>query len=96
MLKGAVEYILGVRPILHGIMIDPCIPKKWTSFKMTRKFRGKIFEFHVENPRHISKGVKEVFIENEKLNGQMIDFSDPKIRKIIQKKTHLNVKVIMG
>lgn len=96
MLKGAVEYILGIRPIFQGIMIDPCIPKKWTSFKVTRKFRGKIFEFQIENPHHISKGVKEVFIENEKLNGQIIDFSDPKIRKSVQKKTRLKVKVIMG
>ncbi|MGA9269565.1 MAG: glycosyl transferase, partial [Lutimonas sp.] len=38
------QYILGVQPDYEGLRIDPCIPKDWNGFKMTRKFRGATYK----------------------------------------------------
>src|SRR5579871_113444 len=51
------QYILGIRPTYSGLMVDPCIPKDWGKYEVTRKFRGSTYHIVVKNPRHVSKGV---------------------------------------
>jgi len=34
------QWILGVKPDYDGLKIDPCIPKAWDGYKVTRYFRG--------------------------------------------------------
>ncbi|MEC9490595.1 MAG: glycosyl hydrolase family 65 protein [Halanaerobiales bacterium] len=81
------QWILGIRPEFEGLKIDPCIPAEWDSFKVKRKFRGSEFEIEVKNPEHISKGVKEIFVEGEKIEGQILkDFDRGPVK----------VEVIMG
>jgi len=38
---SATQYILGLRPEIDGLRIDPCIPSAWDGFTATRRFRGK-------------------------------------------------------
>jgi len=61
------QFILGIRPDYNGLVIDPCIPTEWKSYKVTRKFRGAIYEIEVQNVDGVSKGVKEIRINGEKL-----------------------------
>jgi len=61
------QYILGIRPAYDGLIIDPCIPTEWKSFKVTRKFRGAIYNIKVHNPDGVSKGIKEISIDGLKL-----------------------------
>ena len=83
-----VQYILGVRPQYDGIEIDPCIPKSWKGYTVNRKFRGAQFEIIINNESGVSKGVKEIQLNGEKLDGVIIP---------VQPKGSLNkVKVIMG
>ncbi|PLV60433.1 GH36-type glycosyl hydrolase domain-containing protein [Thermotoga sp. KOL6] len=82
------QYILGIRPTYDGLMVDPCIPKDWDGFKVVRKFRGTTYEITVKNPAHVSKGVKEVFVDGEKIEGKILPlFDDGKVHK---------VEVVMG
>ncbi|RXP64584.1 glycosyl transferase [Lutibacter sp. HS1-25] len=82
------QYILGVKPDYDGLSINPCIPSKWDGFKMTREFRGATYSIEVLNPDHISKGVKQLIVNGEIVNGTVIP--------ILEKgKTH-TVKVVMG
>ena len=32
--------ILGVQPQYDGLKLDPCVPKAWKSFSISRRFRG--------------------------------------------------------
>jgi cellobiose phosphorylase len=57
------QYILGVRPCLDGLLIDPCIPEEWKGYKVTRKFRGSTYRIEVSNPDGKSKGIREVWID---------------------------------
>ena len=67
------QYILGVKPDYKGLVIDPCIPQEWKSFRVTRKFRGATYEIEVVNPNGVSKGVKQIKIDNKVLeSGNLI------------------------
>jgi len=82
------QYILGIRPEYDGLLIDPCIPKVWNGFTVQRKFRNAVYKITVKNPEHVSKGIKEVSVDDKSLDGNILPvFEDGKIH---------NVTVIMG
>ena len=82
---AATQYILGVRPSLRGLTIDPCIPSEWNGFSVKRKFRGCEYSITVENPGHIEKGEVEVYLDGVKIDGNTV----------LSSKKRANVKVIM-
>jgi cellobiose phosphorylase len=66
------QYILGIRPTYDGLMVDPCIPKSWNGFKVTRKFRGATYHIEVENPSKVNKGVLKITLDNQVLSGNIL------------------------
>ncbi len=68
----ASQSILGVQPDYTGLRIDPCIPKKWKGFSVSRKFRGVTYSIEVTNPKSKSKGVKSLKIDGQKIAGNVI------------------------
>ncbi len=42
------EFICGVKPTLKGLKIEPCLPTGWNGTKLTRKFRGEIYDITFE------------------------------------------------
>jgi cellobiose phosphorylase len=88
MWKVSLEWIMGVRPHLEGLLIDPCIPTAWAKFSVKRHFRNAEYMITVENPERISKGVRTVTVDGEKIDSSII----PAFR---DGKTH-GVSVIMG
>ena len=81
------QFILGIQPKFDGLAIDPCIPVGWNGFSVQRKFRGTTYQIRVENPEKVSKGVKELWVDGEKQDGNIIP---------VQSKKECQVKVIMG
>jgi cellobiose phosphorylase len=81
------QHILGIQPDYDGLIVNPCIPENWDGFKVHRKFRGTEYHVEVTNPNHISKGVKELWVDAEKIEGNVIP---------VQKKVVCEVKVILG
>ncbi len=84
----AAQHILGIRPELDGILIDPCVPREWKSFKVSRRYRGALYNINVENPDGVSKGVAQLSVEGEPLDGAKIPCAAP--GKTVE------VKVLMG
>jgi cellobiose phosphorylase len=70
------QYLLGVRPTFDGLMIDPCIPRAWDGFKVTREFRGAMYHITVENPNHVCKGVESVTVDGQVVEGNTISILD--------------------
>ncbi len=68
----ATNHILGVRPEIDGLRIDPCIPKAWTSFTVHRVFRGKTVHIEVRNPAGVNRGVKSLTLDGQPLPGNLI------------------------
>ena len=71
------QYILGIRPTYGGLLIDPCIPKDWKAYKVSRKFRGAHFEIEVRNPGGVSKGVKKLTVNGKALDTNLIPAMAP-------------------
>lgn len=67
----ATQYLLGVRPTLKGLLINPTIPSDWDSYTVERIYRGHKLTIKVENPTHVQHGVKELTV-----NGQHLDLTN--------------------
>ena len=87
MYRVSYDYILGLRPTYNGLMIDPAFPTEWDSFKASRKYRGTLYQIEVFNPEKVEKGVKEIFVNNVKIEGNILPLSTEK---------ECFVRVIMG
>lgn len=86
--RVATHWILGIRPRVDGLLIDPAIPAEWDGFSLTRPFRGAVYQIRVENPQHVGQGVKSVHIDGQPHESNLLPvFSDGK--------TH-DVRVVMG
>ncbi len=60
------QYLLGIRPTLKGLLIDPSIPSTWDGFKVEREYRGFKLNIEVHNPDHLQHGVREIIINDNK------------------------------
>jgi N,N'-diacetylchitobiose phosphorylase len=68
----ATQFILGIRPAVDGLVIDPCIPKSWTGFKVKRVFRGKTLHIEVINAPGVCRGVAKLTVDGEVVPGNLI------------------------
>jgi cellobiose phosphorylase len=64
--KVGLEWILGIRPTFEGLIIDPCIPKKWSTYTVRRTFRGAQYTIEVRNPMHVNCDVLELWVDGER------------------------------
>jgi len=69
---AASQWILGVRPELDGLRIDPCIPAAWEGFRVVRRFRGAEYQIHVRNPQHVCKGVARMTLDGQPVEGNLL------------------------
>jgi len=69
---SATQYILGIRPELDGLRVDPCIPSTWPGFTATRRFRDRTIHIDVKNPHGICRGVQSLTLNGEALPGNLI------------------------
>lgn len=64
MYTAATKWILGIRPGLDGLVIDPCIPAAWDGFGVRREWRGAVYNIEVRNPDHVSRGVASLTMDS--------------------------------
>lgn len=84
------QYLLGVRPTVKGLLIDPCIPADWKSYTVERKYRGCALTIEVINPNGVQHGVQEIILNGGKIDGALIT------TQMISDKKEATVKVVMG
>ncbi len=66
------QYILGVKPDYDGLIVNPCLPKAWKGFEVTRKFRGATYHIAVSNPQSVSKGIASLTVDGKPVEGCVI------------------------
>ncbi|MBO6108363.1 MAG: glycosyl transferase [Eubacterium sp.] len=66
------QYILGVYPTLDGLSIDPCVPKGFGDFTLTRQYRGVTYNVTVKNPNGVEKGVQSLVVDGETITGTTV------------------------
>jgi cellobiose phosphorylase len=72
----ALQSILGVRPEIDGLRLDPCIPKAWPGFEMRREFRGKTLSIVIKNPDGHSRGVRRLLVNGKTIEGNLLPLSE--------------------
>ena len=82
------QYILGLYPTHTGLSINPCIPKDFGDFALTRKFREGIYNIEVKNPDKVEKGIKSITVDGVQIEGCIIPYENGK--------EVYNVVVVMG
>lgn len=60
---SATRYMLGIKPQFDHLQIDPCVPADWKEFKVSREFRGAMYEITVLNPDGVMKGVSKLYLD---------------------------------
>ena len=83
---SATRYILGIRPQMDYLEIDPCIPGEWEGFQVMRQWRGASYHISVENPLGIMTEVKEILLDGKKVEKIGVQ----------EKGSEHQVRVIMG
>ena len=88
MYKAGLESILGFNKQGDTLILDPCIPEKWTAYSIRYQYMETTYEIHVSNPNGLSKGVEHVSVDGERLEKCVISLvNDGQIHQ---------VKVLMG
>ena len=68
------QYILGVYPTHNGLSINPCVPKDFGDFELTRKFREGTYNIKVQNPDKVEKGIKSITVDGKAIDGCVIPY----------------------
>lgn len=77
------QWILGIQPDYSGLKINPCIPKEWDGFTITRQFRGDTYKITIENPNHVSKGIGAVWVDGTQIEGNVLPvIGDGKVHEV--------------
>lgn len=82
------QYILGIYPTHKGLSVNPCVPKDFGDFRITRKFREGTYDIKVVNPDKVEKGIKSITVDGASIEGCVIPY--------VKGKEHYDVVVTMG
>ncbi|MBE7009215.1 MAG: glycosyl transferase [Ruminococcaceae bacterium] len=66
------QAILGVKPTLDGLKVDPCIPASLKGFTVTRRYRGATYRITVDNSAGAQYGVKSVAVGGKAVSGNVL------------------------
>jgi cellobiose phosphorylase len=87
---AATQYLLGIRPTVKGLVLDPTIPSDWKGYDVERIYRGCKLNIHVDNPNRVQHGVKSIALDAEEICGNVIQ------PEMLAGKNAVNVTVILG
>jgi cellobiose phosphorylase len=67
------QWILGIRPELTGLRVQPALPSTWPGFTATRRFRGATYEISVRR----GAGPSHLVVDGERIEGTVVSLADP-------------------
>ena len=80
------EHMLGVRPEVDGLRIDPCMPADWTRARMTRRYRGADYQIEIRKQKGICRGNVTVTLDGKELPENLIaPQNDGRVHKVVVK-----------
>jgi cellobiose phosphorylase len=66
------QWMLGIRPDYHGLIVEPVIPSELKAYRVSRMFRGTRIEIQVDNPRGLESGSVSLEIDGRAVEGKLI------------------------
>lgn len=69
---GCVEGILGIRPGVNGLFVNPSIPSEWDEVLIKKRFRDKSLSIKINNKDHKESGVRKIYVNGHEIEGDCI------------------------
>jgi cellobiose phosphorylase len=66
------QYLLGIRPELDGLRIEPCLPDRFDKMRVRRVYRGAVYNISFE--RSDEKGI---WVDGRKIEGNVVPAIEP-------------------
>jgi cellobiose phosphorylase len=66
------QWILGVRPELDGLRIDPVLPKSWRGFTARRRWRGALYEIVVHQDEGATGRIRRLVVDGTEVEGNLV------------------------
>jgi cellobiose phosphorylase len=82
------QAILGLKPTPDGLSIDPCIPSAMPGFRVTRRYRGAVYDIEVRNPDGVQHGIARMTVDGKALESNVLPPAP--------KGSTVHVEVVMG
>jgi len=70
--KVIVDWILGIRATIDGLLIDPCIPADWKNYTVKRKFRNTVYDIRVFNQGEENPKFSYMIVDGKKTENNII------------------------
>ncbi len=67
--------LLGIKPEIDGLKIEPCLSKEFTEVYITRIFRGAKYNIHIKNN---GLKIKGLFVDGNLIEGNIVPFNKDK------------------
>ncbi|MGH2541192.1 MAG: GH36-type glycosyl hydrolase domain-containing protein, partial [Ardenticatenaceae bacterium] len=75
MYRLGIEAILGLRREGDTLHVDPCIPRAWQEYELTYRASQACYQIKVKNPDHISRGIKQITLDGNRLPDHRVPLS---------------------
>ncbi|HWQ88843.1 MAG TPA: glycosyl transferase, partial [Desulfitobacteriaceae bacterium] len=72
MYRAGLEYTLGFQKNGNSVIMNPCIPKKWTEYSIEYQYINTMYSIKIKNPERINKGVKYISVDGKIYNENVI------------------------
>jgi cellobiose phosphorylase len=79
MYVAATQYLLGIRPALEGLMIDPVLPSAWDGFQVDRFFQGCRYDIRVRRG-----GEESLTVDGARIDGKVIKPDPGKKQRMVE------------
>jgi cellobiose phosphorylase len=66
------QWILGIRPELAGLRIDPVLPSSWPGFSAVRKWRGATYEIMVRQEPGVTGRVRRLVVDGKSVDTNVV------------------------
>ena len=75
MYRVGLEAILGIQRAGSVLVLDPCIPKGWSTYQVNYRADGTVLEIRVDNPSGVQRGVRQVTLDGKVLPDNRVPFA---------------------
>ncbi len=66
------QWILGVRPELDGLRVDPVLPADWGDVEVTRRYRGTTYRIAIRKRRGTTGRVCDLVVDGRPIPGTLV------------------------
>jgi cyclic beta-1,2-glucan synthetase len=90
MYRAGLEWILGIRVTGTKLWLDPCVPRAWKEFHVSKRHHGSRYEIAFSNPNGVTRGVVQLQVDGADLE------THPAVVPLIDDGAIHHIHVVLG